>query len=78
MSKSKDCRSKFHPEVIRQALEKLEVPSDPKLALERLFELKRANRAIADKGGLVVVVEDNTLITTYRYDSYDRHRHTAQ
>lgn len=30
-------------------------------------------RKLRDKGGIIVVAEDNTLVTTYDYDSKDRY-----
>jgi hypothetical protein len=39
--------------------------------LEEISSLKQAAQKAFDKGGLVVVREGNTLITTYRLESYN-------
>jgi hypothetical protein len=40
--------------------------------IEELRQLERLALRALDKGGLVVVESGDTLITTYRLDSYDR------
>ncbi|WP_245601126.1 DUF4258 domain-containing protein [Ignatzschineria larvae DSM 13226] len=41
--------------------------------IESLEKQLRTARKLRDKGGIVVVAEDNTLVTTYDYDSRDRY-----
>ncbi|GGZ94792.1 hypothetical protein DC083_06570 [Ignatzschineria ureiclastica] len=41
--------------------------------IELLEKQLRTARKLRDKGGIVVVAEDNTLVTTYDYDSKDRY-----
>ncbi len=41
--------------------------------IESLEKQLRTARKLRDKGGIVVVAEDNTLVTTYDYDSKDRY-----
>lgn len=42
-------------------------------ALDKLRERKKTALKIVAKGGIVVVVADNTLITTYDLDSYKKY-----
>ncbi len=41
--------------------------------IESLEKQLRTARKLRDKGGIIVVAEDNTLVTTYDYDSKDRY-----
>lgn len=41
--------------------------------IESLEKQLRTARKLRDKGGIIVVAEDNTLVTTYDYDSRDRY-----
>jgi len=48
---------------------------DKKLTLkiiEKIDKIRRDLIKIADKGGIVLVVDDNVMITTYNRDSYKR------
>jgi hypothetical protein len=40
--------------------------------IESAREIERTAKKALDRGGIVVVENDGSLITTYRFDSYDR------
>jgi hypothetical protein len=42
--------------------------------IESAREIERTAKKALDRGGIVVVDDDGSLITTYRFDSYDRKR----
>ena len=63
-------------DVIRaNLLRQLENAGDEEAVLKQLERIRKINLKISDKGGIVVVADDDTVVTTYQFDSYRRSSH---